>query len=61
MMYHVKNEQGNIIASFVNEYDRDLFLDVVSDEFDDCEFTKSDETSQGLVPKNFFKALGWRQ
>ena len=41
MGYHVKNQQGTIIASFVNECDRDLFLDVVSDEYD-CAFDKFD-------------------
>ncbi|KKK85723.1 hypothetical protein LCGC14_2770410 [marine sediment metagenome] len=45
MEYYVKNQQGDKIASFVNECDRDLFFDGVSDRYDDCEFTKSDETS----------------
>ena len=44
MKYHVKNAQGNIVASFVHEHDRDLFLDAVSDEFEDCAFDKFDGT-----------------
>ena len=43
MEYYVKNQQGNVIASFVNECDRDLFFDAVSDEYDDCEFVKFDD------------------
>ncbi len=38
MRYHIKNESGNIIASFVNEGDRDYCQDALSDVFDDCGF-----------------------
>lgn len=37
MRYHIKNESGSIIASFVNECDRDYSLDALSEVFDDCE------------------------
>jgi len=40
MNYHIKNEQGDIIASFVNECDRDYSLDALEDVFDDYKFTK---------------------
>ena len=38
MKYHIKNDKGNIIASFVNEYDRDYCQDALSIMFEDCEF-----------------------
>ncbi|KKK75949.1 hypothetical protein LCGC14_2868610 [marine sediment metagenome] len=38
MKYHIKNDSGDIIASFVNECDRDYCQDALSDVFDDCKF-----------------------
>ena len=36
MKYHIKNEQGDTIASFVNKCDRDYSLDALRDIFSDC-------------------------
>lgn len=33
---------GNLIAQFVNENDRDRCFDMLSDFYSDCEFTKED-------------------
>ncbi len=38
MEYHIKNDRGIIIASFINDYDRDCCQDALNEEFDDCEF-----------------------
>jgi len=38
MNYHILNERGDKIASFVNAYDRDLCLDVFEETFPDCKF-----------------------
>ena len=38
MRYHIKNDTGDIIASFVNECDRNYSQDALSEMFDDCEF-----------------------
>ncbi len=34
MEYHIKNPSGDIIASFVNECDRDYALDALNEAFD---------------------------
>ncbi len=39
MNYHIKNDKGDIIASFVNECDRDYCRDALSEVFPDCEFS----------------------
>lgn len=44
MRYHIKLEDGSTLASFVNEYDRDHFLDVLKDEYND-------------VPEGYFNAV----
>lgn len=36
MQYHIKNEQGDIIASFVNDSDRDYALDALKEAYPDC-------------------------
>lgn len=38
MEYHILNSSGTKLASFVNEYDRDVCLDAFEETFDDCEF-----------------------
>ena len=43
MKYHIKNQQGDIIASFRNEVDRELFLSALEDEHPDCEFDEFNE------------------
>lgn len=44
MKYHILNEQGDRIASFVNDYDRSICLDTFEDIFPDCVFsTEEDE------------------
>ena len=40
MNYHIKNERGDIIASFVNECNRDYSFEALCEAFPDCEFTK---------------------
>ena len=39
MDYHIVNEAGDRIASFVNECDRDYCLDTLQEVFPDCTFT----------------------
>ena len=39
MEYHINNEEGNTIASFEHENDRDYCLETLQDIYDDCEFT----------------------
>ena len=34
MKYHIKNDNGDIVASFVNECDRDYSLDALDEAFD---------------------------
>lgn len=34
MEYHIKNSGGDIIASFVQEYDRDYAVDALNDTFE---------------------------
>lgn len=36
MQYHIKIENGNIIASFINECDRDTCIDALREEHFDC-------------------------
>ena len=43
MRYHIKNEAGNIIASFVYECDRGYAFDVLNETFSDCELTEYDD------------------
>ncbi len=38
MRYHIKDDKGSIIASFMYEHDRDTCQDALNEEFDDCEF-----------------------
>jgi len=38
MKYHIRDDKGNIIASFVNECDRDYSLDALTKAFPDCNF-----------------------
>ncbi len=40
MEYHIKNENGDIIASFICTYDRDMCLDLYEETFPDCKFFK---------------------
>lgn len=35
MKYHIKLEDGSTLASFVNEHDRDVFLDVLDEDYPD--------------------------
>ena len=43
MEYHILNERGQIIASFVNEYDRGVCLDALEEVFPDCRFSTKDD------------------
>ena len=43
MRYHIKNEAGKIIASFMYECDRSYSLDVLNEMFPDCELTEYDD------------------
>ena len=43
MRHHIKNDKGDIIASFVNECDRDYSLDTLNEIFADCELLAYDE------------------
>ncbi len=36
MEYHIANERGDTIASFVNKCDRDYSLDALREKFPDC-------------------------
>lgn len=47
MEYHIKLEDGSTLASFVNEHDRNSFLDVLREDYDDMPdgyFTPVDES-----------------
>ncbi len=44
MQYHIKNEYGTIIASFVNDSDRGYAFEALLEAFPDCElFTYDDD------------------
>jgi len=36
MEYQIKNAENEVIAKFVNEFDRDVCLDALREEFPDC-------------------------
>jgi len=38
MEYHINNQQGDTIASFLHESDRDHCKETFEDMYDDCEF-----------------------
>lgn len=38
LKFGIAIEDGRIIAAFVNDYDRDMAIDVMREEFVDCEF-----------------------
>ena len=42
MNYHIMNESGTVIASFVNESDRDYSYYALCDAFPDCELITHD-------------------
>ena len=42
MKYHICNEAGDIIASFLHESDRDYCKETLEDIYDDCEFAAVD-------------------
>lgn len=42
MNYHIMNQQGNKIASFVSEDDRDFCMDALADYYEDCVFEGAD-------------------
>lgn len=44
MEYHINNENGQRIASFKHESDRDYCLETLQDVYDDCEFFAVDES-----------------
>ena len=46
MRYHIKNEKGDIIASFVNEYDRECSFDALEEMFSDCGLEKYDDDTK---------------
>lgn len=43
MDYHIKSESGMIIASFVNESDRDYCIDTLRELYEDCKFDKAND------------------
>lgn len=43
MKYHIETSEGLRIASFMNECDRDLFLDILRDDYSDCTFVDINE------------------
>lgn len=43
MKHHILNQDGDIIASFVNKFDREVCLDALEEEFPDCEFSIKDD------------------
>ena len=46
MKYQIKDMGGNVIAKFVNEYDRDVCVEVLNEEFElsnICALVKYDE------------------
>lgn len=43
MKYHIKEKNGDILASFVNECDRDYSLDALLEMFPDAELIAYDE------------------
>jgi hypothetical protein len=38
MEYHILNDNGDKIASFMNAYDRNMCLDAFEETFPDCKF-----------------------
>ena len=42
MEYHINNEAGDTIASFLYESDRDYYLEMLQDLYGDCEFAAID-------------------
>lgn len=44
MEYHIKLKDGSTLASFLNEHDRNSFLDTLKEDYDD-------------VPDDYFNAV----
>jgi len=42
LRYEVVNDRGEVIAAFRNIGDREMFMDVLRERFDDCEFTEQE-------------------
>ena len=36
--FSIINEKEDVIATFLNEYDRDTAMDALAEKFDDCKF-----------------------
>ena len=45
LRYEVLDGKGDVVAAFRNIGDRELFMDVLRETFDDCEFTERESLS----------------